>query len=138
VEATQLEKWLYFFRFAADLSLEDIEERLSDSIFLEAAGVLQMISQTPRERELYEARVKLERDEAARLLGAREEGLEEGLEKGRLEGKRIGKLVGVIQTLQQLLGEEVSLSEDLEVQPEKDLESLVETLQSRLRDRGVS
>jgi predicted transposase/invertase (TIGR01784 family) len=142
VGATELEKWLYFFRFAADLSLDDIKERLSDNIFREAAGVLDMISQTPRERELYEARVKLERDEAARLLGAREEGLEEGLEKGlergRLEGKRIGKLVGVIQTLQQLLGDEVSPSEELEVQPETDLESLVETLQSRLRDRGVS
>jgi flagellar biosynthesis/type III secretory pathway protein FliH len=67
-----------------------------------------------------------------------EEGLEEGLEKGRLEGKRIGKLVGVIQTLQQLLGDEVPPPEDLEVQPEKDLALLVETLQARLRERGVS
>jgi predicted transposase/invertase (TIGR01784 family) len=130
VGATPLEKWLYFFRFAADLSLDDIEQRLSDSIFQEAAGVLEMISQTPRERELYEARVKLERDEAARLLGAREEGLE--------EGKRIGKLVGVIQMLQQLLAIEVSPSADLDVQPEKDLALLVETLQSSLRDRGIS
>ena len=109
----------------------------SDSIFREA-GVLDVISQTPRERELYEARVKLERDEAARLLGAREEGREEGLEKGRLEGKRIGKLIGVIQMLQQLLAIEVSPSEDLAVQPERDLAMLVETLQSRLRDRGMS
>ena len=34
-----------------------------------------MISYTPQERELYEARLKLEHDEAARLLGTREEGL---------------------------------------------------------------
>ncbi len=104
-----------------------------------------MISQTPRERELYEARLKMERDEAARLLGAREEGREKGREeghekgrkKGREEGKRLWKLVGVVQTLQQLLGIEVSVSEDLEIRSEEDLSNLAETLQTRLRDRNV-
>jgi predicted transposase/invertase (TIGR01784 family) len=124
--ASPLEKWLYFFRFAADLSVDEIAARLSDPVIREAAGVLEMISQTPRERELYEARLKMERDEAARLLGARE------------EGKRLGKLIGVVQTLQQLLGMEVSTSEYLEVRSEEDLSLLVETLQSRLRDRNVS
>ena len=136
--ASALEKWLYFFRFAADLSSDEIEARLSDGAFREAAGVLEMISQTPRERELYEARLKMERDEAARLLGAREEGREEGREQGREEGERIGKLIGVIQTLQQLLGLEVSLSDHLRCQSAEDLSKLVETLQSRLRDRNVS
>ena len=97
-----------------------------------------MISHTPQERELYEARLKLERDEAARLLGAREEGLAEGRAKGREEGERIGKLIGVVQTLQQLLGIEVSPSDKLRAQSEEDLSLLVETLQSRLRDRGAS
>lgn len=128
--ASPLEKWLYFFRFASDLSLEEIDARLSDGAIREAAGVLKMISQTPRERELYEARLKLERDEAARLLGAREEGLE--------EGERIGKLIGVIQTLQQLLGGDVSSSDQLKRQSTDDLSTLATTLQSRLRDRGVS
>jgi predicted transposase/invertase (TIGR01784 family) len=128
--ASPLEKWLDFFRFAADLSLDEIAARLSDPVTREAAGVLEMISQTPRERELYEARLKMERDEPARLSGAREE--------GRQEGKRLGKLIGVIQTLQQLLGIDVSSSEDLEVRLEEDLSLLVETLQSRLRDRNVS
>ena len=89
-----------------------------------------MISHTPQERELYEARLKLERDEATRLLGAREE--------GREEGERIGKLIGVVQTLQQLLGIEVSPSDKLRAQSEENLSLLVETLQSRLRDREAS
>jgi flagellar biosynthesis/type III secretory pathway protein FliH len=136
--ATPLERWLYFFRFAPKLSLAEVVARLSDPIFGEAAGVLQMISQTPRERELYEARLKLERDEAARLLGAREEGREEGRQEGRQEGQRLGKLIGVIQTLQQLSGIEVSPSAELETQSEEDLSQLVETFRSGLRDRGAS
>jgi predicted transposase/invertase (TIGR01784 family) len=139
--ASPLEKWLYFFRFAADLSMDEIEARLSDRVIREAAGVLEMISQTPRERELYEARLKLERDEAARLLGAREEGRQEGRQEGRREGrqegKRLGKLIGVVQTLQQLLGMEVSTSEDLEVRSEEDLSKMVEAFQTQLRDRRV-
>ncbi len=89
-----------------------------------------MISHIPQERELYEARLKLERDEVARLLGAREE--------GREEGERIGKLIGVVQTLQQLLGIAVSPSDKLRAQSEENLSLLAETLQSRLRDRGAS
>ena len=128
--ASPLEKWLYFFRFAADLSPQEIGQRLSDSIFQEAAGVLEMISRTPRERELYEARLKLDRDEAARLLGAREE--------GREEGERIGKLIGVIQTLQELLGDSVSSSDELRAESDESLSSLVSLLQSRLRDRNAN
>ena len=117
--ASQLEKWLYFFRFAADLNLNEIDHRLSDDAFHEAAGVLEMISRTPKERELYEARLKMERDEAARLLGARE----------------LGRLIGVIQTLQQLLNMDISPSEELEIQADESLTALVDNLQSRLRDR---
>ena len=101
-----------------------------------------MISHTPQERELYEARLKLERDEAARLLGAREEGIAEGRakgrEEGREEGERLGQLIGVVQTLQQLLGIDVSPSDGLRTRSEDALSVLVETLQSRLRDRGTS
>jgi predicted transposase/invertase (TIGR01784 family) len=132
--ATALEQWLYFFRFASELSLSEVVERLPSPIFRQAAGVLEMISQTPRERDLYEARLKLERDEAARLQGAREEGRLEG----RQEGERIGKLIGTIQTLQQLLQTDVSPPEELREQPEVDLTQRMESLQARLRERGVS
>jgi len=113
-------------RSADKLAILELADRLPSPIFRQAAGVLQMISQTPRERDLYEARLKLERDEAARLQGARE------------EGERIGKLMGTIQTLQQLLQVNVSPPEELRGQSEAGLTRLMESLQARLRERGLA
>jgi predicted transposase/invertase (TIGR01784 family) len=129
-DATPLEQWLYFFRFASELSLTELTERLPSPIFRQAAGVLEMISQSDQERALYEARLKFERDEEARLRGAREE--------GREEGERRGKLIGMVQMLQQLLGMEVSSPEELRRKPEEDVTQLMESLQVRLRERGIS
>jgi len=42
-----------------------------------------MIAQSPRERELYEARLKFERDQTWRIKVAKDEGLAEGREQGR-------------------------------------------------------
>ena len=41
----------------------EISGRLADAEFSEAAAVLEMIAQSPREREMYEARLKFERDQ---------------------------------------------------------------------------
>lgn len=128
-DATPLEQWLYFFRFASEMSLTELTETLPSPIFRQAAGVLEMISQSDQERALYEARLKLERDEEARLLGAREE--------GREEGERRGNLMGAIRTLQQLLGVDVSTPEELRDKPEGDLSQLMESLQASLRERGI-
>lgn len=45
-----------------------------------------MIARTPEQRELHEARLKLQRDEAACLEFA----MSEGIAKGRLEAEQIG------------------------------------------------
>jgi flagellar biosynthesis/type III secretory pathway protein FliH len=60
--------------------------RLGDPIFAEAIGVLEMIAKTPRDRQLYEARVKMQRDEKARLEAAILEGLRRGRAEGRTQG----------------------------------------------------
>ena len=93
VQATPLEKWAYFFRNAAQLTPSEIAARLTDAAFVQAAGVLEMIARTPRENELYNARLKMERDEAARLEFAKDEGRVEG----RVEGLNRGTFVGRIQ-----------------------------------------
>ena len=86
------DEWLYFLRFASTSTAEELTARLADQGFTEATGVLEMIAKTPTQRMLYEARLKFQRDERARLTYAEQ--------KGREEGEQIGR----IRLLQQLLG----------------------------------
>ena len=98
-----------------------------------------MIARTPRERQLYEARLKMERDAAAKLEYAKAEGLEEGLEKGREEGREEGRLqgefAGRIRLLQQLLGLPESAANELVEMNIAQLSDLASRLQTQLRDR---
>ena len=64
-------------------------------------------------------------------------GLETGRQQGREEGRHEGRLEGTIQTLQELLGEPVTSSDELANRNPKQLEELVKTLQTRLRSRLV-
>ena len=52
------------------------------------AGVLEMISQTPEQLMLYNARLKFQRDAEGRLQKAREDGIREGEARGREEGRQ--------------------------------------------------
>ncbi|MCA9181000.1 MAG: hypothetical protein KDA51_06085 [Planctomycetales bacterium] len=63
------------------------------------------------------------------LLQGREEGREEGMEKGKLAGK--------IQTLQELLGDEVSTDIALKPLSIVALTTVLNALQVRLRDRDA-
>src|SRR3990167_6665177 len=104
-----LEKWLCFLKQAEHLEAEQLAERLVDDADREAAGVLEMISKSPADRQFCEARLKFLHDEQARLIAAREEGRAEG----RAEGREEGTVVGKIRPLQQLLGDEEASTSDL-------------------------
>ena len=119
-----LEKWLYFLKHAEELEAEQLAKQLVDDEFREAAGVLEMISKSPEDRQFYEARMKFLHDEEARLIAAREEGREEG------------SLAGKIQLLQQLLGDEEIGTDELVQRGSDELSKLLSELQSRLRSRG--
>ena len=106
-----------------------------------------MIARSPRERELYEARMKMQRDEQGHCSGERprarsgtrgrpRKGLEEGLEKGREEGLEKGRLVGRIQLLESLLGLSESSSVELNSQTLAALSQLASDMQKRLGERG--
>ena len=120
-----LEKWLYFLRHAEHLDATELCTRLVDAEFEEATGVLKMISQSPEDRQFYEARLKFLHDEQARLIAARAEGHAEGVERGQLAGK--------IQVLQELLGDPVTSVSDLLASPPETLSQQFATLQERLR-----
>ncbi|RPI90622.1 MAG: hypothetical protein EHM42_01090 [Planctomycetaceae bacterium] len=98
-----------------------------------------MIARTPRERELYESRLKMERDEAARLELAMAEGVAKGRAEGRVEGRTEGRVEGAyagrIQILQQLLGLPESSPQDLAAMGIEKMSELAERLQAQLRAR---
>jgi predicted transposase/invertase (TIGR01784 family) len=92
---------------------------LPDPEFTEAAKVLDMIAQTPEQLHEYNARVKAQRDEEARVIYAQQQGMKigeaRGIEIGQARGIEIGEargekrgirrglLQGQILLLQQLL-----------------------------------
>ena len=130
-QVSAVERWAYFLKNASRYTATELQAFLPEREFLEAFGVLEMITRSPQEQLAYDARLKFLRDETTKLESARlegeriglargmerglEQGLEKGLEqglrrgltKGREEGleqgKEIGSLVGKIQLLEQLL-----------------------------------
>ena len=83
---TPAERWAYFLLHAETMSGAEVQELLREPEFVEAAGVLEMINQTPAQLQAYRARRKFQMDEIARLDYARSEGLEEGEPKGLEKG----------------------------------------------------
>ena len=109
--ATPIERWCWFLRNAQELTTEQVSQLLPDQEFTEAARVLEMISQTPEQLYEYNARVKAQRDEEARIIYAHQQGIEIGIKIGieigikigEARGIRRGLLQGQILLLQQLL-----------------------------------
>ena len=133
--ARPMEQWAYFLMHAAEMTVADIGIFLPSPEFAEAGGVLNMISQTPEERLRYELRTKAMRDYTSNMEAARKEGLQTGFEEGRQEGAEQGTWMGRIQLLQELLGDSVSTSMELQAYEFDRLKSFAEALQVRLRDR---
>lgn len=126
-ELSRLKRWLYFLRRAPDMDPNELAQKLVDSEYLEAIEILQMISRSPEDRELYEARMKVLHDEEARLVAADQAGEARGIEKGTLIGK--------IQLLQQLLGEPEHAVDELSALGKQRLEEMLVEMQQRLRSR---
>ncbi len=138
---TDQERWAWFLREADKLTTSEITRLLPAEEFAEAAGVLDMIAQTPEELLEYNARLKLQRDESARMQRARMEGQQEGREEGRQEGREEGRQEGEVRgrliLLQQLLGEPVWTSEEFASRNADELNMVTDQLLQRLRERGV-
>ncbi len=138
-----LDEWVYFFRFAASSTAEEIAARLVDAEFCEATGVLEMIAKTPTERAAYEARLKFQRDAEARLMYAEQAGHEAGRERGHAEGhaeghadgEARGEQVGRIRLLQQLLGADELPLDELAQMDLAALEKMAKDLQAQLDSR---
>lgn len=125
--ASPLEKWVFLLQRAADYSPDELRELLPEPELQEAIGVLEMIAKTPDQRDLYEARLKMQRDEAARIEYAKTE--------GRTEGRSEGELIGQIRTLESLLGIPVSTDQEIAANSQDQLRARAAELQTKLRSR---
>jgi len=138
--ALPAERWAYFLQHADKLTSGEVCRLFPDEAIAEAAGVLEMISRTPEQLMLYNARLKFQLDAEARLLYAREEGEARGEARGRQEGEEIGKARGLklgrITLLQELLGIQVSTVEEFAGYDEARLTDMADQLQQQLRMRG--
>lgn len=94
-----------------------------------------MIAQSPEELIEYNARLKTQRDESARLLYAQQQGLDigrsEGIELGRTEGLQRGMLTGQIILLQKLPQLPVSADHQFAACTLQELEQLAANLQQQ-------
>jgi predicted transposase/invertase (TIGR01784 family) len=97
--ASPVERWCWFLRYAQELTTEQLTLLLPDKEFTEAAKVLEMIAQTPEQLQEYNARLKARRDEEARIILGRQQGLEigeaRGIEIGEARGIEIGEARGI-------------------------------------------
>lgn len=140
--ATIQERWAFFLRFADQYTYEELCFLFPEPEFVEAAGILEIIKQTPEENHLYSSRLKFQLDEASRIESTRIEALQEGEQKGLLKGLQEGEQKGLlhgrielIQTLQRILNTPESTVEELSEKDESELMQMSEELQRRLRVR---
>jgi predicted transposase/invertase (TIGR01784 family) len=131
--APPTERWAYFLKNADKLTTEEVRRLFPEE---EAAGVLQMISQTPEQLMLYNARLKFQRDAEARPQKAREDGIREGQAKGQQEGRQEGFLAGRIVLLQEMLGLHACSPEELAEYTDQQLQDMAQLLQRQLRGRA--
>ena len=122
-DAKPAERWAYFLRNADKLTPAEVCRLFPDQEFSEAAGVLEMISQTPEQLLAYNARLKFQRDEAARM------------EQATLEGEARGVEIGRISLLQELLGKPVWTAEEFAACNAAQLNAMADQLQQQLRAR---
>ena len=126
--AAPAERWAYFLQNADKLTSAEIRRLFPDQEFSEAAGVLEMISRTPEQLMAYNARLKFQRDEVAKMLQARREGEEIGEARGEARGR--------IVILQELLGQHIWNAEDFAKCDAAQLNALANQLQQQLRARN--
>ena len=148
-----MERWCWFLRHAQELTTEQLALLLPDQEFSEAAKVLDMIAQTPEQLQEYNARLKAQRDEEARIIHARQQGIEvgeargieigeaRGIEigeaRGETRGLRRGLLQGQILQLQQLLCLPTSTDAEFAACDQDQLSQMLVRLQQRFKGEDV-
>jgi hypothetical protein len=129
--ATPIERWCWFFCHVQELTTEQVSLLLPEQEFTEAARVLDMIAQTPEQLYEYNARLKAQRDEEARIIYAQQQ----GIEIGEARGIRRGLLQGQILLLQQMLKLPTCTDEQFAACDINHLTQMLTQLQQQFKDQ---
>ncbi len=119
-----LDRWLYFLRHGANLGLDDLPASLDVPEIRRALEILSMFTKDENEREIYELRLKYQRDHDSLLHDA----VDRGVEKG--------ELMGQVRLCQKLLKQPPTAREELSVLPIENLTALLDQLQQQLLPNG--
>ena len=130
-----LDRWCYFMRHGADLDLDHLPASLDVPEIRRALEVLTMFTKDENEREIYELRLKYQRDHDSLLHDTAERAEERGVKKGELKGELKG-LLGQIHLCQKLLKQPPTPREELSALPVENLTTLLEQLQKQLLPNG--
>ena len=117
---------------ASQISKRDL---FPDPEFVEAAGVLEVIKNTPEQMDNYISRLKYQLDEVSRMESVRIEALIEGETKGRMEGRQEGELIGRIESFQEILGMSEPTHDELSGYDMAKLTALCDQLRIQIRSR---
>jgi len=102
---SDLEKWLYLFRYMD--KLKENQQILKNGIFTDVFYIAEKYTMSAEIRKIWEAEIKKQRDEEAKLDFARKEGELRGElrgeQRGKLEGKLEGKIEGKLEIAKALL-----------------------------------
>jgi flagellar biosynthesis/type III secretory pathway protein FliH len=133
---------LYFLQHAEELDTEHLPEQLQVTEIRQALEELQMLSKDQLEREEYEARLRVQRDESILARAAEishETGFKKGLQEGLVEGRNEGLVEGrkevwveMIQRFQRGLKRAVSAREELLTLSLAQLQALAEHLEREI------
>jgi predicted transposase/invertase (TIGR01784 family) len=138
---SSLDRWCYFLRHGADLDPDNLPALLDVPEIRQALEVLAMFTKDEQEREIYELRLKYQRDQSSLLYDAEERGIKKGEERGEERGIKKGEvkgLMGQIHLCQRLLKQPLTASEELTALPMEQLTALLDQLQNQLLPNGSS
>jgi len=95
---------VYFLKNGETLDDKALPATIDDAAIREAVEELMVLSKPDLEREIYEGREKMRRDENRRMRHALQQGLQQGRSEREDAGIEKGKLIGQILLLQPCLG----------------------------------
>jgi len=127
--AAPLAQWSWLILSAHNYTAEDLRSLFPNLAFQQAIGCLETISSKTEDKAMHDQREKAQRDYDWMLSSARKQGIEEGREEGTVI------VIGTIQSLQQILGDAVSGTQELSDEPISELQTILAELQERVRSR---
>jgi predicted transposase/invertase (TIGR01784 family) len=150
-DSSPLSQWVFWLKYAEGYSAQDLKQILPEPAFAKATDELGQIRDQTQEKAMYDQRQKAIRDRAYELKMAIAEGKEQGIalgeergeqrgialgeQRGIALGEQRGKVLGTLNTLEELLGLQVTSSEMAQSLSDDALKSKADSLRSQLRDR---